>query len=420
MKSKALQWLIAASLLLALAVPAWAQPVLVGKEFQVNQNTQNRHLAPVAAFNPAGQWLMVWEHGLDGLLGRLYDRNGEPLTKQLTLVANNRLPTIPAQGEVMVRKDPALVHLPNGEFLLFWTEERDYLVLDHFYEDRTILEQDIRGQRFSANGAPLGASFLVSESPLGFQRRPKAALKSGGVMVVWEGATGWKDSLTVHGRFLTRRGTPRGDEFRVDSGQATEVRSLALAGNAAGEALVVWEADQGGNPNVLARFYDKDGAATGAEAVVHASTVGRQRRPAVVATHDGDFLVAWQSFVPNTDIHGISGQLYSSAGSRVGSERQFSEGVGEVQISPALALLPSGNIIVTWMDWIETWPIGLYGVVVDRAGNRLANEIKISEGRLYPQYKNSVAANAHGEIVTVWEGVIKRNGAIAGRRLRAN
>ena len=421
MRFKAFQGLAAAALLVTVSAPGWAQPRLIGKEFQVNQNSEHRQVAPVTAASPSGSSLIVWENSNLGILGRFYDRDGKPLSQELLLVANKRLPTIPASGEVLIRKDPAFVFLPTGEFLLFWTEEKDHLVLDHFWENRTILDQDIRGQRFNAKGAPLGASFAVSGADAGFQRGPKAALKSGGAMVVWEKGENWKDAQAVLGRFLTRDGRSKGGVFRIDAGRASEVRSLAIASNALGDALVAWEADLGSDPDIVARFFSrKSGTARGDEIVANSSTPGRQRRPAVVATQNGDFLLAWQSFLSGSPIHGIVGQLFNSAGARSGSERQLSRGTGEIQIAPALARLRSGKIVVTWMDWVNVSPIGIYAVTIDEAGNRLGEEIKISEARVVPQYKISVAANSHGEIVAVWEGLINGGWSIAAQRMKVD
>ena len=114
------------------------------------------------------------------------------MSAEITLVANRQLPTIPARGEVLLRKHPAVVFLPGGDFLLFWTEERDSLSIDHFYEDRHILEQSVRGQRFSPSGSQVEASFAVSQPGTGFQRRPHAVLSKDNVMVVWGGAEGWR------------------------------------------------------------------------------------------------------------------------------------------------------------------------------------------------------------------------------------
>lgn len=421
MRSKPVRWLMAAVLLSTISVPGWAQPELVGGEFQVNQNDKPRQLKPQVAFNAAGSSLVVWENDRYGILGRAYDRDGNPITGELVLVANQNLPGIPARGNVTVRKEPALAHLDGNEFLVLWTEERDFLVLDHFYERREILDQDVYGQRFSLDGTPLGARFRLNATTGHHQRRPKVAVQPNGLAVAWEHA--WKswerDSVAVYGRLFTRRGVARGAELRVDSGQFPEVWNVAVAANAAGDFLIAWESGTVGAPNVYARVYDRDGTALTSRFVANPSTPGRQRRPAVVATHGGDFLVAWQSYVKDTPVHGVMGQFYSRNGERIGSELQISKGSGQVQISPALALLPSGNVVVAWMDWVGTWPVGVYAVVIDENGP-LGDEILVSEERIYPQYQISVAASATGEIVATWEARIKRERAIAARRLLAD
>jgi hypothetical protein len=418
MRSKPFQWLAATALLLACSVPGWAQPELVGEEFQVNQNTTSRQLQPVATFHASGKAVIVWENDIHGILGRFYDRKGS-VSGEITLVANKNLPGIPAKGEVLVRKDPSVVQLPNGEFLLFWTEEKDFLTLDHFYENRKVLDQDILGQRFDANGAPLGERFQVSSAATGFQRRPKAALKAGGVVVIWESGKDTKNSASVQGRLLTRRGRPDGDEFRVDSGKTPEIWNTALAANAAGDFLATWESIDADGPGVAARLYDMTGKALGAELVVNARTAGRQRRPAVIATQTNDFLVAWQGFQDDA-FHGIYGQLLSKTGARIGGEVQIGHGTGDVQISPALALLPSGEIVAAWMDWVNTWPVGAYAVILDSTGHPVGDEVLVSQEKLYPQYRISVAASASGDILMTWEGRIARGRAIAARRLEAD
>jgi hypothetical protein len=390
----------------------------LGQEFQVNQNKDSRQLHPVAAFSSSGKGMVVWENDIHGLLGRFYDRKGA-LTGEITLVANKNLPGIPARGEVLVRKDPAVVTLPNGEMLVFWTEEKDYLSLDHFYENRTLLDQDVMGQRFDASGAPLGERYRINAATEGFQRRPKAALKPGGVMVVWESSQDGMNSDSVQGRLLTRLGKPAGDELRVDSGRAPEVWNTALAANAAGDCLAVWESTDADGPGVSARLFDKDGKALGGEFTANATTAGRQRRPAVVATQSGDFLVAWQGF-RDTATHGIYGQLVNRAGGRIGNEVQIGHGTGDVQVAPALTLLPSGGMVAIWMDWVSTWPTGAVAVTLDAQGRPTGAEILVSQERLYPQYRMSVAANAAGDVLATWEARLARGRAIAARRLLAD
>jgi hypothetical protein len=420
MRSKPV-WLLAAALLLVCALPGWADPKPVGEEFRVNQTATPRQLKPQVAFGPSGNSLVVWENQISGIMGRAYDRNGKPVTGEMLLVANKNLPTIPASGEVLVRKEPALVILPNSEFLVFWTEERDHLVLEQFYEQRDILDQDVYGQRFSAAGAPIGERFRVNATTDAFQRRPRAAIKQGGLVVIWESALALseRDSVSVHGRLLNRRGQPAGDEFRIDAASSPEIWSLSLAANSSGEFLVAWEGGDVLTPDVYARFYDRDGSPLGAEFIANPGTSGRQRRPAVLATRNGDFLVAWQSST-GTVTPGIKGQFYSPAGARIGSEFLISKPVAKIQIAPALALLPSGNIVVTWLDWADVWPIGAFAVVIDSSGRTLGNQVKISNEQLYPQYQSSVAANNFGDVLASWEGRLKRQQSITARLLKAD
>ena len=82
-------------------------------------------------------------------------------------------------------------------------------------------------------------------------------------------------------------------------------------------------------------------------------------------------------------------------------------------------LLPSGNVIATWLDWVGATPIGLYAVVVDETGFALGREVRVSEDKLYPQYQNAVAASPRGAIFTAWESRLDRGRGIAARRLLA-
>jgi hypothetical protein len=423
MRSKPVQWLLAAALISTFAIPGWAQPELVGGEFKINQNAGARPVKPQVAFSPSGSYRIVWENDIVGLMTRTFDRDGKPTTAETVLIANNNLPGIPARGNVTVRKDPALAYLPGGDFLVFWTEEKDFLSLDYFYEQREILEQDVYGQRFTAQGTPAGERFRVNGAAADHQRRPRVALHPDGIVVVWEQAAKdvVGDSIAVYGRLLNRRGAAVGGDFRVDAGDAREIWHLAVAANAPGSFAVTWEADKSDDPDVKVRFFDRRGEALGAPIVANATTAGRQRRPDVLATRDGDFLVVWQSSLRSENVRSVMGQLYSRAGARIGKEIEMTKGKPEhIHAAPALALLPSGNIVVSWIDWAGILPDGIFAKLLDRDGAPIGADLLISQGRTYPQYLISVAANAHGDVVATWEALIQKEQAVAGRRLKAD
>lgn len=419
---KLVKGLAAFAILVLAALPGLAQPAAVGGEIKVSGDSGSQHLRPAVAFSPAGNSMVVWENFRHGLMARAYGRDGAPLTDELVLVANRNLPGIPDAGEVVLRRDPAALFLPGGELLVFWTEERQHLVLDHFYETRETIDQEVMGQRFTPFGEPLGERFRVNGSAPGFQRRPQVAVKTGGLIAVWEEAAPGqvRDSVAIYGRLLTRRGAPTSEPFRVDDGSSAEVWDVDTAATAGGDFAVVWEAGPAGDTEVVARFYDLLGAPRTAPLRANSATLGRQRRPAVVGTRGGQFFVAWQSYVKGTSIHGILGQLFGADGSRQGGEVEISHGTGEVQISPALALLPSGDIVVAWMDWIETVPQGVFAAVLDARGQLLGGEVKISQERIYPQYRLGIGAGTDGALV-VWEGrEARRQQVISGRRLKVD
>ncbi len=416
MRSKPVQWLAATALAVTCTVPVWAQPEVVGEEIRVNQNNDTRQLQPAAVFNQNGNALIVWENDRHGILGRAYDRHGKALTAELRLVPNDNLPGIPAQGQVIARKDPAVVFLPSGEFFVFWTEQKAYLVVDHFYERREIQDWDVMGQRFDASGAPVSERIRVHAATEGFQSKPRVTRRNGDVLVVWESGPHHRASTAVHARLFTRRGRPMTDEIVVHTG-SQEIWNSAVAANSLGDAFVVWEGADADRNGIQGRLFDRSMTPVGAAFVVNGATLGRQRRPAVVAGSGNEFLVAWQSYTTGGGVHGIFGRFVSPTGQRLGSELPISKGVGEVQISPALALLPSGHFVVTWMDWLNTTPIGIFAVEIDGAGRLVGNETKISDERLYPQYRISVAANAEGDILSTWEGRVNRARAITARRL---
>jgi len=424
-------WLAGAAtfaLLPVLAAPAFAGPRPVGPEFRVNLTSEFKQLNPQAAYNNAGQALVVWENPQHGIRGIYYNSNGQPVGAEMSLVPNQTLGAIPARGDVVSRKEPALALLPNGEFFLFWTEERAFLSVDYFIEDRDIHDRDILGQRFSPLGTPVGERFKVNTTDVGFQAAPKAIVRNGGDMIVIWGSDdrqrGIGEGDGFYAQIVSRAGRLLGNEIKIATLRDAAIKAISLAADAQGDFIVTWESCclDGDNLGVVARLYDKTGAPRGGEFVVNTDRVGRQRRPAVAADRSGKgFLVTWQGFVESpVELQSrIFGQFVGSAGNLVGPQFKISTGTFEdVQISPSVALLPSGNFLVTWMSWIKSSPIGVLGVEVDATGNLVGREFAVSTGKIYPQYRTALAVSKSGEAFSAWQAADgRRKMSIVGRRL---
>ena len=72
----------------------------------------------------------------------------------------------------------------------------------------------------------------------------------------------------------------------------------------------------------------------------------------IVALKDGGYVVVWadNSGMFNANGTAVMGQRYNSAGNKVGGEVYLSPSISDEQFSPAVTVLPNGNIAVAFID----------------------------------------------------------------------
>jgi len=411
MRSKPVWWLMVLVLLTATAAPVMGQPQLAGAEFRVNGDT-NAHLRnPAIAFSSKGTAVVAWEDEQGGLRGRFYDSNGTALSNELPLVANVKLQGVPAHGLEVVRKDVAVAFLNGGGFVAAWTEERDNVSTDFLFENRQIIDRDVFAQMFSASGAPQGSPVRLNAVANGYQSQPKILVRnSGDPFVVWQTGSG------IFGRALRpEKSKAVGPEVRISSGPGG---NPAITADASGNFLVSWEGADRDSQGVFARLFDKNASPRGGEFLVNSTTTGLQRRPAVSTVKSGGWLVVWQGQGATAKDAHIYGQFLGGGGSFIGPELRVSQGFGPTQIAPAVAQLANGNFVVAWTDWKDPFPIGVFGVELDKLGNALGDEMEINSRPIGSQVRTALAA--FGSTVLVpWEGFTDSNThpGISARRL---
>jgi hypothetical protein len=384
-----------------------------GAELRVNAVTEAKLHNPTAAWND-GRALVVWDNDRTGIKGRFLGADGAAASAELSLVANQILTGIPAAGIEVTRKDAAVAFLPKGQFFLFWTEERSSVRIDHFYENREVVDRDVIGLRFSASGAPLGARFRVNSDAAGFQSRPKAlTLPSGNVLVVFESddsQAGVGAGDGIFGRLVNVAGQAASGVFKINADNGQPAANPALAADARGSFLVSWETGSGREQDVIARLFDRNGVARIPEFRVNSEVAGLQRRPAVAADPAGGFVVVWQGQVENNWRKArIFGQFLAANGSVLGPAFPVSSGYGEAQISPSVVAVPGRSFLVTWIDYGQTFPIGLAAAHIDAQGAVKGDEIWINESVVGAQSRTSIAGE-NGRFLVPYEGYFQ-NGA---------
>src|SRR5215468_5798074 len=193
-------WLAAALLLVMQSAIASAQPL--GTEFQVNTYTTGNQQRAAVAAAPAGGFVVAWSsNGSSGsdtsgysIQAQRFDSAGAPVGGQFQVNSN----TAQSQTYPSVATDAA------GDFVVVWESPEN--------------DDSIQGQRYDGAGTPLGAQFQVNTNTSTF--RPAVAMDAdGGFVAVWTGSTfgPGSEGARVLGQRFAADGSPVGGEFQVNT-----------------------------------------------------------------------------------------------------------------------------------------------------------------------------------------------------------
>jgi hypothetical protein len=418
MRAKTYGGLLAVGLLLGSA-PAFADIRTEGRELRVNTRSDFRQVDPAVAYGRNGVALVAWENDQAGIRGQFYDASGQPRGAELTLVQSDMPPPGGPLQTVFKRRDPAIAFLANGRFLLAWTEERNLMRWEPFFERREVQDQDIYVQRFSAAGSPLAEKVRVNVATAGMQREPLLAALPTGFVAVWDDAA----SGRIVGRMIGSDGNPTGSDIQISTAPGKRP-ALAAAGR---RVLVVWDGEDGDGLGVFARLLDPTGSPIGAPFRVNETTADLQMRPRAAADARGNFFVAWQSEHPEIYpfFYYLYGRAVGSEGGLLSTEKRLysgSLGQDRPQISPSLSATADGRFLLSWLTWTTVnpanTPLMAAGVELDAQGNATGPGFWLSESRVERNFRElGVASDENGRLMVVWESSGKRGPSITARRL---
>ncbi len=268
----------------------------------------------------------------------------------------------------------------------------------------------------------LGPEFQVNTHTTGAQYSPAvAAYGSGNFVVVWTDH-GWPFShVGVFGQRFNSAGILVGSEFRVSSLTTSPQGSPAVAVDASGNFVVVWEGNgqDGSDYGVVGRRFDSMGIPVGSLFQVNSYTTGAQKQPAVAADSSGNFVVVWGSSYQDGSGEGVFGQRFTSTGDPVGTEFQVNTYTTSSQEGPKVAEVGSGNFVVVWNSYLQDGSgLGVFGQSFDSAGNPEGNEFRVNSYTTEFQERPAVAADGSGSFVVTWMsyGQDASSGGVFGQR----
>ena len=377
---------------LALAHQALAQ-VPAGGEFQLNTYTSgSQGLAAGGAIDvdAAGNAVVVWSG--NGPLGgiavsaRRFDATGG-LQPERILVDGTGGNVVSAGGAGTGAR---------GDFVVSW-------------QDAPNTATDVFARRYDRTGTPAGSAFLVNNVTTFIQEDSRVSVDSSGrFAVVWVdwladgGAAGG-----VFARLYDASGTPRGDQFLVNTytTDSQDVPDVAHAGT--GDFVVVWSSwlQDGSDSSVHGQRFAASGSRLGGEFMVNIATVGRQEWARVDADADGNFVVAWHdSGSGDGSGSAVMARLYDSTGVPRGPEFRVNQYTTGDQEFPDIHAEDTGAFVVVWHSrgTQDGDRMGIFGQRFTDAGARRGAEFRVNTYTTDYQFGPSIAGDGSGNFDVVW------------------
>ena len=220
------------------------------------------------------------------------------------------------------------------------------------------LQRQVFAQRYDANGAAVGTNTVVGTSPSTYNVTPAAAgLQDGGFVVAFTELLG--EAPDTDGAIFFQRfdasGTSTGAAVRANTTTDGQQRSPSIATLTDGSFVIAWQTDpvSGGTATVSAQHLTAAGAPLGGEVTVTTTALGFGATPAIAATHDGGYTIAWdtlgQNPAPGFAVHGVQAQVFSADGTKQGDVFGVAPNSQFYQVNgfsaPAATTLADGRLV---------------------------------------------------------------------------
>ena len=359
----------------------------IGDEFQVNTFATGDQNRPAVASLPDGKFAVVWDSAAQGagIYGQIFDRNAGKIGGEFVL----------SSGLVTNTYDPDLTVLTNRNFIAVWEsygqDGSEGGVFGQIFDENglksgnqfqvntlftnltqgaptiTTLNNDkfvviwagygqdsdgrgVYGQRYEANGSPIGSEFLVNTFQTGHQDNAHATtLEDQNFLVVWNGR-GQLDSLGIYGQIFDESATKIGNEFLINTFTSSDQTNPRIASFVDSSFIVVWDSQQDGSGRgVYGQRFAPNGTKLDGEFQVNVQSIDTQDNPSVITFSDKSFFITWDSKVQDLSLEGIYGQLFDSTGVRTETvDLQINAFTNNSQERSIATDLNNGRFVVIW------------------------------------------------------------------------
>ena len=274
---------------------------------------------------------------------------------------------------------------------------------------------NIYGQRYDKWGNTVGSEFQINTYTSGHQWSPStASLANGDVVVTWSseggsgGGMGGGNQEEILAQIFDSSGSKVGSEIRVN--ELMSGRQLYSEVTPLSDGFVVtWQEANGAN--IFGRVFDASGNPISSEFQVD-STAGDQSYPSVTNLKDGGFVIAYNSWLSDSDGWGVVGQRYDASGNTIGSEFQINSYTSSHQWNGGAAtgidFLANGGFVATWMGpAVGGNNDEILAQVFDASGNKVGSEIWVNTTIDQRQMHPSVRSLSDGSFIVTWQSYVQ-------------
>ncbi len=364
-------------------------------DLRVNTFVSGRQEQPDLAIGTLDNFVITWQSenqdGDDfGIYGRAYNNANSPVSSEFQINTT----TTGDQTDATVAMDG------SGNFIVTWQGE-----------PQSGSRASIYGQRFQANGLPIGTEFLVNGGSFQTKTNPAVAADSpGNFVVVYESegqnSNSFGQDLSGTGIFaqrFNRTGALIGPEFRVNTRTERDQTAPVVAMNPEGSFVVAWVSDDGSGSGIFGQRYSSSGQPIGIEFQINSETRGTQTNPSIAIDDTGNYVVAWQgSGGRDSDGFGIYAQRYSSSGNPLGSEILVNDTTRSDQVLPNLSMDAGGNFAVVWASG-RSRDSRIFGQRFFSSGSRDGSEFQVNESNSDEQTGPVVGLSPTGDFAVAWQ-----------------
>jgi large repetitive protein len=247
---------------------------------------------------------------------------------------------------------------------------------------------------------------------------------------------------SVRAEYRINTETSYQDQFSASlgTGTARETSSATLAVDHDGDYVAVWTrygADDENDPTgagVYMRLFDRNDQPLTEEKCVNTMTSGHQRNPAVAMDADGDLVVVWESEgMSQDDSYDVYARRVSSVGEFLDdAEFRVNTTTAQNQVNPAVAMDDEGNFAVVWATSAKPFGFSndVHGQLYNKRGEAQGLEFLVNSQNLpgiSPPADGSFEINpaigmsgATGSFVVAWEVVTAhQDGVVTDTELAA-